>query len=54
MVGSCENWQLSGACGVDFGGRNPYRKGKVQFPEEGGAHRFPEDKVSADIFLAHS
>lgn len=53
-VGSCENRQVSGAHGVDLGGRNPYKKGKVRFPEEGGAPRFPEDKVSAGIVLAHS
>lgn len=38
-----------------WGRRNPYNKGDVQIPEEeGGANRFPEDKVSAGVVLAHS
>lgn len=37
-----------------LGRRNPCKKGEVQLPEEeGGAHRFPEDKVPAVGVLVH-
>lgn len=52
--GSCENW-CSRARGVDVGEKEFLQEEGMWFPKgEGGAHRFPEDKVSVGDVLTHS
>lgn len=53
-TGSCESGR-SRAHGVDVGEKEFLQEGGMWFPKgEGGAHRFPADKVSAGGGLTHS